>query len=138
MGTAIGSVISAVVTKKGVPEYGFGFAAIFQIFVLIAGMLLSDEVETNEFATVKDELLLEYEHQQLLMNPELEQVPEPGLYSRVCMKMRAICRAVHSPLILTFYAYLILSGFCTPSFGDFDYYFAIDKLGITNDTIGLQ
>ena len=51
------------------------------------------------------------------------------------MKFRALCSALRNTLILKFFAYLIICGFCMPSFDQFDYYFAIEELKIEPEVI---
>lgn len=130
VGTALGSIVAAICTEHNVPTWGFGVSASVSILLIASGFMLSDDVETNKYALVKDELQLKYESQWRVDHADQPEAPQLNFCERLCMKTRALCSALRNGLILKFFGYLILSGFCMPSFGEFDYFFAIDELNI--------
>ena len=52
LGALVGGSMAAIVTENGVPLVAFFFCALYQLFVIIAGAMLPDEVETNKFAAI--------------------------------------------------------------------------------------
>ena len=63
VGTTLGSIIGAFTTGMGHPRTVFGINAIFQFMLIIASLYTSDELETNAFARVKDEIIVKYEEE---------------------------------------------------------------------------
>ena len=72
------------------------------------------------------------------MNPDLEEVKRPPCCTLICFKFKTLCKALTNPIILKFNIFMILQGLMMPTFTDFDYYFALDVLGISKGFIGLQ
>lgn len=138
IGFTLGAVVAAVYTERGEPRIGFIYMMFPAALVFLSGFVLTDEVETNEFALVKDKFLAEYEQEQRQLHPELDTIPELPFWSRFCLKFSGLCDALKSPLIRRFYKFLIITGFIMPMYDTFDYYFALDVLKIRKKTIALQ
>ena len=107
LGTSIGSIITAVVTDLEKPTWGFAFGAIVGIIITVAGALTDPRLETNEYAQVKDYFYEKYEAEQREINPDVEP-PRPNCCVLLGYKFRAVCSALGNPLILKFYAFLVL------------------------------
>lgn len=54
IGAIVGALTSGVMSAMGKTIWGFGVITIFSLMVAIAGVCTSDELETNQYASVKD------------------------------------------------------------------------------------
>ena len=61
IGAIVGALTSGIMSALGKPIWGFGIVTIFALIVTIAGVCTGDELETNKFASVKDQCLIEWE-----------------------------------------------------------------------------
>ena len=62
----------------------------------------------------------------------------PSKWQVVKFKLQAVWATLQHPLLVQFFFFLFLQGIVMPEYQDFDYFFAIDHLGITNETISYQ
>lgn len=136
LGTSIGSIVTYFLTEWEKPIWGYGFGAIVGVLITITALFTDPELETNEYATVKDAFLERYEDEQRRLHPNTE-VVRPNCCVLLGLKFRAACSAMAQPLILKFYAFSIVWALVMPSFDDFDYYFAIEVLNIPASWIAL-
>ena len=61
VGACLGSIALAILTEKNISHAGFVLGAFVGVFITIAGFFTDEELETNRFATLKDDELLAYE-----------------------------------------------------------------------------
>lgn len=133
----IGAVLGAVFVGTGQPKLAFGVTAIVTSLSTLAAAFTERELETNEYAQVKDACLTAYMDEQRTLHPDQEP-KRPSCCVQLGFKFKALCEALKNPPILRFYFFLILQGLMMPSFYDFDYYFAIDVLEIPASWLSLQ
>lgn len=107
-GSVCGSLIGAVVLANKQPNYAFGVCAFVAVLLTLAGACTSDELETNEFAQVKDLQLEKYEKEN--------DGKTPSICTLIGLKIKALCIGLADPLLLRFFGMLILQGIFLPSF----------------------
>lgn len=135
VGTTAGSIVGAMTTGSGHPTYVFGVGSFVSVLLLTAGALTSDDLETNEYARVQDPFIKQYEEAERSRNPSLEVVPHPGYCRLVLFKLQAVWTTIQTPLLAQFFTLLFLQGVTMPDFNEFDYFFAIDQLGVSKEVI---
>ena len=65
-GSFMGSGLAAYVTEYYTPYHLFVFSAFMSMMVTISGMCVHDDIETNEYASMKDPIEIQEENQQNL------------------------------------------------------------------------
>lgn len=136
-GAAVGALMAALATQENIPRVGFLFGSIVAVIITICGLFITKEVETNKYALAVSPEQEMYEKQQIRTHSIGMSYEPPSRKSILCFKLKLFKQAVSQPIITKFYIFLILQGLCMPQFLDFDYYFAIDILGISKATISL-
>lgn len=63
IGSLFGAVFGTFILNQEMPKVGFAMASFVAILITIAGFLTSDELETNEYADIKDSELERYEEE---------------------------------------------------------------------------
>lgn len=102
---------------------------------------LPDEIETNKFATMGEQPEIEDDIQVVQNESSSESTnmiqppPRPSLMARFKDKMKQLKEGVKVPVVKKFNTYLALYGFL-PSFNEFLYFFAIDRLHLSKFEIG--
>lgn len=61
VGTLIGALVAAYATHIGKPQLAFGFASFVAVLITVFGYFTDPELESNEYANVKDLLYVNYE-----------------------------------------------------------------------------
>ena len=82
------------------------------IFITVQSLFISDELETNEYATMS--------------------IIDSGSSPWKNFKNRVgkVCENIREPIVLKFYLFLFLKGL-EPDFGTFNYYFVTKEIGIS-------
>lgn len=86
--------------------------------IFVQNRYIPDEIETNHYATLKNEFELAAIDQNY------------GFCDLLLIRFRILKEGVSVKLVQKFYAFLILQSFI-PMFTDYDYYFQIDVMKIT-------
>lgn len=67
----MGSGLAAFMTEYYTPYHLFLFCALMSVMVTISGVCVHDDIETNEFAQMKDPIEIQEENQQNLESANL-------------------------------------------------------------------
>ena len=138
IGSLFGAIFGTVILNYEMPKVGFALASVVAILITIAGFLTSDELETNQYADIKDIELERYEEEYRVVSESGEvTVPKPNCCVLLCLKLKAVLKGFSEPLLIRLFAMMAISGLFLPSFADFDLYFAVDKLKISMAVISL-
>lgn len=119
VGIFVGSLSAAFATEYLTPYHIFSFTALLALVITYSGFIANEELETNEFATMRDPLEL-----------ELRDRSEGGEISFVqVMRLRwnRVLKNLEEPIVRRVFLYLLLVGF-TPSFETFQYFFVLNTL----------
>lgn len=137
---ATAAIIVAYVTSIGQPRIVFYISFFLSFAGVLQARYLSKDLETNEQATMKDKEVLLYEKEQQNKNPNqnIEDLAKPGCCKLFMIKMSLLKKGFQQKAIKKFFLFLVLQGLTMPSFSEFDYYWALDELGISLATINLQ
>ena len=129
----VGGLVAAVSSGAGNPFLAFNFGAFIAFLITIGGAMLDDDVETNEYAIVKNSLELEAASYSAL-DPE---TPQRSFTQLLKIKLQIIRANISEPIILRFLCFMLLQGLCMPTFDDYQYFFVTQILGISKFEIGL-
>jgi hypothetical protein len=72
------------------------------------------------------------------MEDDEQEPKQPNCCAMFGFKLRTLCKALANPLITRFFIFLVIQGLVMPTFTEFDYFFAIDVLGIKASLLSLQ
>lgn len=84
--------------------------------------MLPDELETNEYALSKTASTIQ-------TNSFVKE--NDSFMSLLKKNFKIVKENIKDPLITKFFSFLIFQGLVMPSFANYEYYFAVDHLGIS-------
>ena len=97
----------------------FGVCAVVELISTVGACFMPESLETNEFAVVTG-------------NGDLD------FCQLAKEQFKAIRQNLKEPLNKRFYGFLIMQGLMMPSFPDFEYFFAVDVLGLSIFAINMS
>lgn len=111
----------------------FGLRGLSYAFGALTGMNLSEELETNERATMKSKEVLkfqkEYKEKMIKQGKNPEQFEgdfKLPYFSFLWTKLKMAKQGLMQPVFRNFTLFLIFIGITMPSFSSYDFYFHVD------------
>ena len=128
VGIFVGSLSAAFATQYLTPYHIFSFTAVLALAITYSGFIANEELETNEFATMRDPLELEL----------LDQSQDGEISFLQVMRLRwnRVLKNLEEPIVRRVFLYMLLVGF-TPSFDSFQYFFVLDILQISKFLVAI-
>lgn len=119
IGAFFGAIIGAVLIQYYSVLLPFGVCGVVEVISTIGAVFMPDSLETNEFAVTTGD-------------------GNENFCQLLRTQLKIICENLKEPLNKKFYGFLIMQGLMMPSFPDFEYFFAVDILGLSVFTINMS
>lgn len=131
---ALGSILGTILISYEATRYVFVVKGTIYLFGAIQTMFLTDELEINERASIKNQETIRYEnmHREKLIASgygpdEIERQLEPPFCSLLCMKLKLAYNGLCDPAFRNLSLLILFLGFTMPVFSTYDLYFHIDQ-----------
>ena len=127
---SVGGISSAYLEEYYTPYHVFFLSSSLIFVVAFASCFLSDELETNKYATMLDTTEQEYRSRGSGQDSAIPRARKLGCCEITKIRLESLKEAVKEPVVQKFYLFLILQGFM-PDFSEFNYFFVLDVLKIS-------
>ena len=140
-GVFFGCAYGAFATEYYTAYYIFFLCTLMSFLITFSGFMVSDNIETNEYAQMRDPVEIEEEQRQLRDalisdNQSLFFRPKIGCFRLMQLKFKRLYKNCEEPSVYSLFLYTFLQGL-QPNVETFEYYFVLNELKISKFVVGI-